>query len=1159
MARLPKIIDNKRVSLLNAIKNISSDFDTLSIATGYWNLAGTDLVIDNLRKYKKIRLLIGREPLIPRHQLTSPETDYPDQDFKYDLASMPPSGKLKNTITCLKKLIDQKVLEVKVYRKTFLHAKCYIFGDYSCKEGIGIIGSSNFTESGLTHNTELNALESDHRIVYFQPKSKDQEAGHLFWFDELWNDPTTEDWDGKFSEILELSPVGDTLYSPYETYIKTLYELYKEELEEEELDTSLKGAHDLMSFQIKNVHALIRRLRKYKVAMLADSVGLGKTYTAIEVIKQYLTGDGVQKRIEVICPKSLKNQWTKELTTQGVLNITPLTLQNQKEIESRIALDKIAGVSLFVLDESHNLRNKAGKRFDQIVNWIRTNKNCHVLLLTATPINNQINDLSNQILLGTGGEADVFRVTAVDNKLKHTAPLDFYTAIQNLKKKMNQDYSEKGEIDFDYVRQIMAPIIRAFVVRRTRQGIIKEYGCLRIDGKESGFPVPYPEVKKYRFKEEVLKEIQGLKSKEIDLKTIYCLQTGDIIDNTKDLLHPLRQLRSIKCMEKEKTDESPISYVYKTLLMLGFIHYKWRMYQTKYYGKTREQIKALNLPGEERMDLYRQISLYGILRTSLLKRLESSVSALRYSLDNYGEKLEIFEKGLNKNIIVSMDDPDAISQLLEISDDEADAEDQDQIKELELDKVDDKRYALKELKQDIEKEKQLLKVLDQQLAIIEKDDSKIKAFADLLNEINKKNTNGGKVLVFSFFADTVEYLKRELPKHTPFIKGKEGFLSSRNRVDADILSGSFAPKAQKYELKGKPEIKWLFSTDILSEGQNLQDCGILINYDLHWNPVRMIQRNGRINRIGSEFKNVYIYNISPEQQLEEHLRLVERLEGKINLIKNTIGTDTPVLDEKENPIEFTDTWKDIYSDDQAKRMKAFEEAEKESDLLLAEDDYVSDLKIFHEDENIPEAYKKDIYCISEGKWAVMPECEHHGEKRGDVLILSRLDSEKEKGIGYAFYATTKDGDDFKAVPQLQALEWLKTNKDDNKRVADKISISKVEVSEIVRQKSQSYTVSEAAGSPIGQQNKVLELMYNLHFEMEDIKLARISFQTKNVLDSQKIKKLTREIVKRAKENKDILELIKELVKISKNKGASSNITAKVVESREMLYYVRDNK
>src|SRR3989339_208889 len=291
MARLPKIIDNKRVSLLNAIKNISSDFDTLSIATGYWNLAGTDLVIDNLRKYKKIRLLIGREPLIPRHQLTSPETDYPDQDFKYDLASMPPSGKLKNTITCLKKLIDQKVLEVKVYRKTFLHAKCYIFGDYSCKEGIGIIGSSNFTESGLTHNTELNALESDHRIVYFQPKSKDQEAGHLFWFDELWNDPTTEDWDGKFSEILELSPVGDTLYSPYETYIKTLYELYKEELEEITLGTGSGSEYELLEFQKRNVQHLLRKLDKYNVAMLSDSVGLGKTITAIEVIKHYTESD----------------------------------------------------------------------------------------------------------------------------------------------------------------------------------------------------------------------------------------------------------------------------------------------------------------------------------------------------------------------------------------------------------------------------------------------------------------------------------------------------------------------------------------------------------------------------------------------------------------------------------------------------------------------------------------------------------------------------------------------------------------------------------------------------------------------------------------------------------------------------------------------------
>jgi SNF2 family DNA or RNA helicase len=293
-----------------------------------------------------------------------------------------------------------------------------------------------------------------------------------------------------------MSPVGDELFSPYETYIKTLYELYREELEEEDLDKTIKGSHDLLDFQIKNVQALLRRLKKYKVAMLADSVGLGKTYTAIEVIKQYLHTESGQQRIEIICPKSLNAQWEKELAVQGVMNHTPVTLQNPGAIEEKKKLDHIASVSLFVIDESHNLKNRGGKRFDQIIEWIRNNPKAHVLLLTATPINNQLSDIVNQILLGTRGMADVLKVTSVDKRLKQTVQLDFYQAIENLKKKVNQDMTRDGSIDYEHIKQTMMPILRAFVVRRTRQGIEKEYGGLIIAGQERTFPKVFPEVKK---------------------------------------------------------------------------------------------------------------------------------------------------------------------------------------------------------------------------------------------------------------------------------------------------------------------------------------------------------------------------------------------------------------------------------------------------------------------------------------------------------------------------------------------------------------------------------------------------------------------------------------------------------------------------------------
>ena len=1162
MSQLPKIIDNTRQKLIDVFYHITPEYDHLSIATGYWDLLGTQLIIDRLNEYKKIRLLIGREPLIPRHNTLEPEPDYPDKDFFYDLERLQPTADLKLLIQKIKKMIKKGFLEVKVYRRTFLHAKCYIFGDYTSDKAVGVIGSSNFTKNGLTHNTELNALESDHRVVTYCPRTADQEVGHLFWFDGLWNDETTEQWNGSFTQLLEQSPVGDILFSPYETYIRTLYELYQEELEEEDLDSSIKGTHELLDFQIKNVHALMRRLRKHKVAMLSDSVGLGKTYTAIEVIKQYLTGEAGLRRVEIICPKSLKDQWSKELTTQGVYNLTPVTLQNPREIESKKKLDHIASVALFVIDESHNLKNRSGKRFEQIVNWIRHNPKAHVLLLTATPINNQLNDITNQILLGTRGEAKIFKVTAVDKKQKQTVQLDFNQAIENLKKKINQDLSRDGSIDYEYIRQIMSPILRAFVVRRTRQGIQKEYGTLIVDGKERSFPQVFPEVKKYGYKEEVVDKLRKLNVSGLNLNDLYLLPTETIIDKTKDLKHPLDQIHKIddRIDEDDINKISPVYFVYQIILLLGFLPYRWRMYQTKFYGKTRKQVKELKLSSEERKSLFLQISIYGILRTIFLKRLESSVSAVRVSVETYKRKLTVFEKGLEAGKIVSLKDLSNIEDKLGLGDEDVDPDDIVFEEEDVLDDVDEKKYNLDAVKKDLRLERLLLNVLTKQLTILEKDDSKLKAFVDLLEEIHKKQPAGSKVLVFSYYADTINYLEDVLPKYTNLINVKSaGFLSSKNRKSAEDLSGRFSPLAKKYDLPdGSQELNYLISTDILSEGQNLQDCGILINYDLHWNPVRMIQRNGRINRIGTAYPNVYVYNITPESQLEEYLHLVNRLEGKINLIRNTIGTDTPVLDEEENPIEFTDSWKDIYSDDLQKRMEAIEQAEQEADLLLSEDVYVSDLKVFHNDPEIEDAYRQKIYNMALGKWAVMPQVKHKGEGRPELLILNRLYEAEDLVSGHAYAAMSRTAQDFHAVTLLQALEWLKTGKDDNNRVKDHISIDKVSMNEINASKIDSYIEEEEVGAPIGQQTEILRLMYENHFTENEIENVRLSFQTTNVLDKQKIRKLVRAIMHAKKNYKPCLEQIKALVGIA-NKTLSDDEDKKEIYSvRQVLFYVKDN-
>lgn len=1163
MNNLPKIIDNNRKSLLETFITVSKEYEELSIATGYWDLLGTQSVFDSIKGYKKIRLLIGREPLIPRHKQLEPEPDYPDKDFFRDLERLQPTPELKALVTSLKELIEKGVLEVRVYRKNFLHAKCYIFGSYEADNAIGIIGSSNFTKQGLNGNTELNALESDHRIVTFTPRNEEQEVGHLAWFDQFWNDPETEEWNGAFTELIGQSPVGDTLYSPYETYIKTLFELYNEELIEEELAETAKGQNSLLDFQIKNVQALKRRLKKYKVAMLADSVGLGKTYTAIEVLKQYLHSEFGQQRVEIICPKSLKAQWEKELVTQGVNNLSPITLQNPHEIDKKRGLDHIASVSLFIIDESHNLKNRGGKRFDQIIEWIRNNPKAHVLLLTATPINNQLSDIVNQILLGTRGMADVLKVTSVDKKLKQTVQLDFHQAIENLKKKVNQDLTRDGSIDYENIKQTMMPILRAFVVRRTRQGIEREYGGLLIGGKESHFPKVIPEVKKYGFDAQLTSAIRSVTHKHLDVAHIYRLSSEQLLSKTQALLHPLDQVHKIEpCLTTEDLSNlSAIHFVYQIILMLGFVPYRWQMYRTKYYGKSREEIRAMKLGEAESKTLFLQMSIYGILRTMFLKRLESSVSSIRTSLETYKRKLDVFERGIAYGKIVSLKDLSAIESALGIGDEDFDPESPDLGEDMELDSINEQSYDIQAIKRDIQNEKYLIEVLDQQLQYLEKDDSKICAFADLLKELKQSQPAGKKVLVFSFYADTIEYLREVLPRHVEFITpANAAFLSSKNRVEADDLAGRFSPLSKKYDIKaGQTELDYLFSTDILSEGQNLQDCGILVNYDLHWNPVRMIQRNGRVNRLGSTFDHVYIYNISPEAKLEEYLQLVGRLEGKINLIRNTIGTDSPVLDEKENPIEFTDALKDIYSDNLQTRIEAMEKAEREADFLLSEDEFVSDLKDFHLNAENSEEYKKQVYSIPLGKWSQLPVISHRGEQRPPVFSFSKLLDEKDEAIGHLFVTFQRDGSKLQVATQLQALEWLRTSPIDNTRIADRISLDKMQISETVAKNIVTYNEEEEVGAPLPKQNELLRIMYENHFSEEEIEQVRLSFQTKNVLDREQIKKLVNQVTKLKKNNDPFLDQLNSLVSISHKTLDITREVKQFKSTNQVLFYVNDNK
>lgn len=1073
MSQLPKIIDNERKELGATLKSISENHDHLSIATGYWDLPGTQVIFDEIKKYKSVRLLIGQEPLMPRFKaqlnLEGPEQEFPDKDISYDLTTLPQDSDYRSLIADLKKLIEEGTLEVRVYRRSFLHSKCYIFGNYQSESAVGIIGSSNFTKAGLTANTELNALEDDYRIVKSRPHTETDDHGHLSWFDMVWNDDLTEKWNGKFSELLGNSPVGDLTYSPYDMYIKTLWELYQDEIVEEEQLTD--ETNDILyTFQQRNAQLLLKKLNKYGLAMLADSVGLGKTITAGAVIKHY-AHEKQKRRIYVIAPASLTQQWRDELASvYGLLpsDFEIISMQDTNSIQRARELDRYAQVDMFVIDEAHNLRNDASKRHQELLEWFSDNPESKVLLLTATPINNALTDFVNQIQLAAKGSLESFPVVYPTSKKNEV--IDFFEAVKRLSSEMAKAENKGEKPDFNKVNRIMRQGLRHFLVRTTRKGIEQEGGLLGNDGNIRRFPVSKVVPSPYSFSENLGLSVNNVLNNNTEVfsgKDPRTLDVDSLLEQTQRTKHPLDLISNINTTSDEYTENVFVN-VFQILLLLGFSPYRSETYQHRFYGKTPEEIKQFKLPPEESFTLQSQMSVHNMLRVTLLKRLESSQYALRKSLENYKEKLSYFAAKLEEGFIIKFKDIQSIQSVfgddLElVSEHNLTAEEDDQIN---LISADTEKYNIDALKEDIQKDQKILEVLIEICSTLEDNDDKLNAFSELLTKIISEQKAGNKVLVFSYYADTIKYLSEKLPGliSTLDFGKKSAFLTGENKAQSEEIVNRFSPKSKTgKDLAEDQQIDYLFATDVLSEGQNLQDCGTLINFDLHWNPVRMIQRNGRINRLGSEHSSVYIHNMHPETNLESYLKLVHRLEQKIDRIKFTVGTDQSVLGEKENPIEYIDeieeaekaeerenTVLDLYDTDKA--TDTFSDLDSDDEEFLSIDEYVLDLRKFLNEAS--EEEKKRIQDIPVGKWGYMPEPTMKNIEAPTILSLTRSRGKtSETGVDFETHIFVESdalsGYMVDAVEAIEALKYLRTTIEDNQRKTDLINYDREQAKKYV--------------------------------------------------------------------------------------------------------------
>lgn len=1052
-----KLIDNRRITLKDTLIEHASNFEELSIATGYWDLLGMQMVFDGIKDYQKIRLLIGQEPLPPRIaaalNIHDPDSMFPEKEIAEGLNSLDFQPELRELVVQIKNLLDEGRLEVRIYRGSFLHAKTYIFGTYKTKEAVGVVGSSNFTRAGLTSNIELNALETEERIVKYRPTDVDDAHGHLSWFDEMWSDPQTEQWDGTFSELLEASPVGDTAFSKYLMYIKTLYELYSDELvAESELSTDTEQV--LFDFQQRNARLLLAKLEKHGLAMLADSVGLGKTITAGAVIRHYIEENDA-RRVYVVAPASLTFQWREDLAKVHQLfhGFEIISMQDVARIRRERLIDRYAGVDLFVIDEAHNLRSGSGSRHDELLEWFSDNQESHVLLLTATPINNSLSDFVNQIQLASKGKLESFPVVYPTSK--KTEVIDFYEAVGRLSKEITEAEKKGEKPDYAKVNRVMQQGLRRFLVRTTRKGIEREFGGIKnSSGVIQKFPesvvIPSP----YSFAPQLSKSIdETLKAESLVFRgwDPTRLSISWLLAQTQRAQHPLDFLTEDAFSDVDDR-ASAFDRIFQVLLLLGFAPYKTDIYQRRFYSKTPDEIRAFSLKPEDSLRVNSQLSVHNMLRVTLLKRLESSQYALRRSLENYKGKLVEFSNLLDQGFIARLRD---VSELRGIYGDDLDqlsAESLLEIEEsdLELTPLDESIHNVEALKRDIETDKEIVDILIQLCDTLGESDDKLLAFSKLVKQIISENKAGRKILVFSYYADTIDYLKQQLPilLDVPEFASKAAFTSGHNKSQIEELARRFSPKSKGgHDVTPEEELDFLFSTDVLSEGQNLQDCGVLVNFDLHWNPVRMIQRNGRINRLGSEHQAVFIHNMHPEVNLDEYLALVARLERKIDRIRYTVGTDQSVLGEEANPIEFIDDIEGARAENQLVKMYNPEDASAvldgfdDDDDLLSEDEFIIDLRAFERDAS--ESDKTAVRRIPIGKWGYLPE--HSAKEIGAVeaLALIRVSGttvgENETFTNHIFISTT---DSWGPVETMDALRAIRVSASEKSSLRDQINLDR---------------------------------------------------------------------------------------------------------------------
>jgi hypothetical protein len=823
-------------------------------------------------------------------------------------------------------------------------------------------GINEFSSAGIGY-------EKDNTILNTVTRYDDFEATKEFIknFEEVWND------DSILKDVTEeVSSYISNLYkenSPEFIYYITLYNIFNEFLEdltEDELaneKTGFKNSaiwNSLYDFQKDAVLGVINKLEKFNGCILADSVGLGKTFSALGVIKYYQERN---KSILVLCPKKLSDNWQtflnnyddnslyKDRFNYDVLYHTDILrtggFSNGKDL-SRI---NWGNYDLVVIDESHNFRNNDPRkdrvtRYKKLLNDVmRAGVKTKVLMLSATPVNNRFTDLKNQIALAYEGQTNIINenmdvkksIDSILNQAQHT--FNNWQRLSANERTAGNLLSELNK-NFDFFK-----LLDNITISRSRKHITKYYDMSAI-GK---FP---SRLKPVTYRSQLT---------NID----------DFID-IKELYEKLTLLNM--CLY------NPFEYI---------LPEKINFYGEIYDTKIGENVSL--------KQSHRNQSLQKLMRINLLKRLESSVDSFRITLEKFVES--------TKNTIESIErfektGTSTIAEGIQFSED-MDEEDGDWLDD-EFSIGGKVKINLEDLntsgwKQDLEHDYGIAKnLLEEMRRITPEYDSKLN---DLKNVIKNKvahpiNNANKKIIIFSAFADTANYLyeniaswaKEELSIESARITGSGSnscTLDIDNQFNNLLINFSPRSKNRSEKYKNDREIDILIATDCISEGQNLQDCDTLVNYDIHWNPVRIIQRFGRIDRIGSINNVIQLINFWPQVSLDDYINLKSRVEGRMHLVNFTATGDDNVLTNESSDIEF--------------RKQQLERLQKEIVDIEEMDSGISitdlGLNDFRMDLINYMNTGKDLSQIPNGMHSVAQKDESKGITEGVIFILKNINKE----------------------------------------------------------------------------------------------------------------------------------------------------------------------